>query len=441
MPFTRARLLLVALALVAGACGSDLAPTTTAAQTTTPGPTTTVPATPAAPVASSLEWSRVPDDAVFAGEDGILMASVAGGGPGLVAVGTEASESGLNAAVWTSPDGISWSRVPHDETVFGGEGNHSITSVTAGGPGLVAVGTEAVENDVDGAVWTSPDGIDWSRVPHDEAVFGGEGDQSITSVTAGGPGLVAVGTDGPVKNSDVAVWTSTDGVTWSRVPHDEAVFGGGGNQSITSVTAGGPGLVAVGTDASHDDGDPAVWTSPDGITWSRVPNEAVFGGEDRELMGADRQVMESVTPGGPGLVAVGFEGSFSNSDAAVWTSPDGITWSRVPHDDAVFGGRFSQTMVSVAAGGPGLVAVGWDGPSSEFKLRHAAVWTSPDGVIWSRVPDDEVLGADGDQSMLAVTAGGPGLVAVGQHEPQGRSAGGRSGPIGLAAVWVAESQA
>ena len=441
MPFTRAPLLLVALALVAGACGSDLAPTTTVAQTTTSGPATTAPATPAAPVASSLAWSRVPDDAVFTGEDGILMASVAGGGPGLVAVGTEASESGLNAAVWTSTDGINWSRVPHDEAIFGGDGDQSMTSVTSGGPGLVAVGTDSFESDLDGAVWTSPDGITWSRVPHDEAVFGDDGDQSMTSVTAGGPGLVAVGTDGPVKNSDVAVWTSTDGISWSRVPHDEAVFGGGGNQSMTSVTSGGPGLVAVGTDASHDDGDPAVWTSPDGVTWSRVPNEAVFGGEDRELMGADRQVMESVTVGGPGLVAVGFEGSFSNSDAAVWTSPDGVTWSRVPHDDAVFGGRFSQTMVSVTAGGPGLVAVGWDGPSSEFKLRHAAVWTSPDGVTWSRVPDDEVLGADGDQSMSAVTPGGPGLVAVGQHEPQGRSAGGRSGPIGLAAVWVAENQA
>ena len=442
LPIPRARLLLAAMALLAGACGSDLAVTTTVAPTTSSGAPATTAATTAAPVVSSLSWSRVPgDEAVFGGEGGQAMTSVTAGGPGLVAVGTEVSESDLDAAVWTSTDGISWSRVPGDEAVFGGEGGQAMTSVTAGGPGLVAVGTEVSESDLDAAVWTSTDGISWSRVPGDEAVFGGEGGQAMTSVTAGGPGLVAVGTEGPIKNSDAAVWTSTDGITWSRIPHDEAVFGGGGNQSMTSVTAGGPGLVAVGTDASNDDGDPAVWTSTDGITWSRVPHEAVFGGEDRELMGADRQSMESVTAGGPGLVAVGFEGSFSNSDAAVWTSPDGITWSRVPHDDEVFGGRFSQSMESVTAGGPGLVAVGWDGPFSEFRLRHAAVWTSPDGITWSRVPDDEVLGSEGDQTMFDVTAGGPGVVAVGQHEQQGTSAGGTSGPLGLAAVWVAESQA
>ena len=54
-------------------------------------------------------------------------------------------------------------------------------------------------------VWTSVDGITWSRVPHDEAVFGGEGDQEISSVTAGGPGLVAVGE----SNGDAAIWVAT----------------------------------------------------------------------------------------------------------------------------------------------------------------------------------------------------------------------------------------
>ena len=49
-------------------------------------------------------------------------------------------------------------------------------------------------------------------------------------------------------------------------PHDEAVFGGEDSQEMTSVTAGGPGLVAVGSDASGGVPDGAVWTSPDGIT-------------------------------------------------------------------------------------------------------------------------------------------------------------------------------
>jgi hypothetical protein len=77
-----------------------------------------------------------------------------------------------------------------------------MASVIAGGPGLVAVGHERL-GDWDTAVWTSADGITWSRVPHDEAVFGGEGDQRMASVIAGGPGLVVVGSD---ESRDTAVW-------------------------------------------------------------------------------------------------------------------------------------------------------------------------------------------------------------------------------------------
>ncbi len=134
-----------------------------------------------------------------------------------------------------------WSRVLAGE----GIGYGTMSSVTVGGPGLVAVGSAAN----DGAVWTSPDGIIWSRVPHDEAVFGGGGVQGMSSVTAGGPGLVAVGWDGLGGDDNAAVWTSPDGIIWSRVPHDEAAFGEAEGAGMLSVTFGGPGLVAVGNNA------------------------------------------------------------------------------------------------------------------------------------------------------------------------------------------------
>jgi hypothetical protein len=384
---------------------------TTAAVTTTTGP----------PV--GVAWSRVPhDEAVFGGPGELLMSSVTAGGPGLVAVGWvgEFLRVADQGAVWTSTDGRVWSRVPHDEAVFGGPGHQWMESVTAGGPGLVAVGYDARNIHVTGlpsdsvaAVWTSTDGGVWSRVPHDEVVFGGPGVQVMSSVTAGGPGLVAVGYDWPGGDAGdwvAAVWTSTDGRVWSRVPHDEAVFGGLSEQLMSGVTIGGPGLVAVGQ-ARHDQSDDAdwvdwvaaVWTSTDGRVWSRVPHdESVFGGPDN-------QSMRSVTAGGPGLVAVGASSDAGGSDAAVWTSTDGRVWSRVPHDRAVFG---DKSMRSVAAGAPGLVAVG-QAPSSGSE-SVAAVWTSTDGRVWSRVPHDRaVFGGPSVQSMLGVAAGGPGLVAVG----------------------------
>ena len=360
---------------------------------------------------ADLEWSRVPHDEVgLSSPGGLFMESVTAGGPGLVAVG---SANGLGeddpstAAVWTSVEGDTWARVPHDETAFGGSRSVGMHGVTAGGPGLVAVGSADPHSGEDGMVWTSVDGVTWSRVSDNEEVFGGSGEQWIGDVTAGGPGLVAVGWD-LAGMADSAVWTSVDGGAWSRVLEDE--IGSYFHDGFAAVTAGGPGLVAVG--AATDDGQSAsVWTSVDGLTWSKVPyDEAVFGAGAGWIYG--------VTVGGPGLVAVGMaDGPDEGGDAAVWTSADGLTWSRVPHDEALLGGPGHQEMRDVVAVGSGLVAVGVD-ESQDGEV--AAVWTSVDGLTWSRVPDDEAIFA-GDMS--SVTSTESGVVAVGGDGPN-------------AAVWV-----
>jgi hypothetical protein len=371
--------------------------TSTSTTTTTTTTTSTVPTTTVVAQSAGV-WARVPHDETIFGGDGIQqMFSVTVGGPGLVAVGfDDPGGNDLDAAVWTSPDGVTWSRVPHDETVFGGDRKQIMFSVTAGGPGLVAVGYDGSIGLAVAAVWTSVDGFTWSRVPHDEAVFG-DILQEMFSVTAGGPGLVAVGEDGSDgEGRDMAVWTSVDGVTWSRVPHDETVFGGEYWEEVQSVTAGGPGLVAVGYDGPSNGTWAAVWTSPDGVTWSRVPHDStVFGVYDNLRM-------NSVTAGGPGLVAVGSDESGDYSDAAVWTSVDGVTWSRVPDDQTILGG--DSGMSSVVATDTGLVAVGSDD-------GDAAVWTSPNGLAWTQVPNDETI--FGSSAMHSVVVGGPGLVAVG----------------------------
>jgi hypothetical protein len=98
-------------------------------------------------------------------------------------------------------------------------------------------------------------------------------------------------------SEQVAVWTSPDGVTWSRVPDDPTVFGEPGNQSGTgmrSVAVVGDGLVAIGAKG----GAAAVWTSHDGSTWIDVT-------EGFDL--TDSSVMIEVIAGGPGAVILGEE--------------------------------------------------------------------------------------------------------------------------------------
>lgn len=337
MPGTRvvtAVCLLVLAALLAG-CEDGDATTATAVITTTAAPTSTtddLPTTGAATITSTtrasttaplvlaqeLAWVRVPDEEGVLGGPGLEMAtSMVAGGPGLVAVGADEAEGSPNAAVWISADGYSWTRVPDNEGALGGPGIQLINAVAVGGPGLVAVGQDDPEGspatgwvDSDAAVWVSADGYSWTRVPHDEAIFGGPGGQEMVSVTAGGPGLVGIGGDG----SDAAVWVSADGYTWTRID-DEAALGGPGNQSGTAVAVWQEGLVLVGKDESGDGGGVVFWVSAHGHTWARIPSEqSAFGAAEDVEIG-------SVVGWGAGLVMFGGDVSSSDWDAAVWVSP------------------------------------------------------------------------------------------------------------------------
>ena len=230
----------------------------------------------------------------------------------------------------------------------------------------------------------------------------------MNSIAASEIGLVAVGASG----SAAAVWLSPDGLNWTRVPHDEAVLGDG---LMRSVAAYGGGFVAVGSDDSGGDADAAVWLSPDGLNWTRVPHdEAVFGGGGHEFM-------TSVASFDGGLVAVGRSDGLERSGSAVWTSPDGRAWARILRDAPIFE---DAGTVDVAPFGGRLVAVGFDWPSGD---ADAAVWLSPDGLNWTRVPRDKsVFGGDGDQIMVSVAGFDEGLVAVGFDQ----------GGLGDAAVWT-----
>jgi RNA polymerase sigma factor (sigma-70 family) len=158
------------------------------------------------------------------------------------------------AVVWTSSDGLAWSRVPADR-MFDGARMRTVANVP--GIGLVTAGEDLV-GDV-GAVWTSADGRHWRRAPINPDL-GRPGIQvRMYAALAGGPGAVIVGTatEG-MQYGESVVWTSSDGVTWTRGPWG-AEFAGG---ELTAVTPWGSGLVAVGDRGSPDVYVASVWTSP-----------------------------------------------------------------------------------------------------------------------------------------------------------------------------------
>ncbi|MFH1330465.1 MAG: hypothetical protein ABIJ48_07440, partial [Actinomycetota bacterium] len=273
-------------------------------------------------------------------------------------------------------------------------------SLVAGGPGLIAVGSADDDYYGDGAAWVSSDGLAWTRVPDDAGVFGGQHDyglhdgaQWLSDVIAWNGGFVAVGGDGRGSDSpecEAAVWLSPDGVTWTRVPDQEAL-GGPGGQAMTAVTLGGPGLVAVGeSNETVFDPHAAVWLSADGVTWARVDPTAIEGEGTVAGVGTGA-VMTDVIQGAPGLIAVGIVDPYGHQKLpAVWVSSDGSTWDQILLEPGVSGDTRASIPNAIAAGPHGFVAVGemseglvqGNDAYGQADFGYAAVWMSEDGIDW-----------------------------------------------------------
>lgn len=297
-----------------------------------------------------VTWTRVGD---FPADESSVASAVAAGEAGLAAVGV----AGPDASVWTSADGRAWRRLElpafHDATQV------RMTAVAAWRGGFVAAGyTGSLVGPVRAAFWTSPDGRDWRRIADSTAFL----DARVAGVatTADGAALVAVGASGDAKAATgAAAWRSDDGETWRRAADSTSLHGA----VMNSVAAGSDMLVAVGSDLAAVRA--VTWESADGLTWTQAPDAAAL-----DNFGLKIEIRD-VSKTGSGYVAGGhylFGTQFPS--AAVWTSDDGRSWTRAADVPA-----FSQGKIQgVAAGGPGLVAVGSFG-SPDFSIP--TVWVSP----------------------------------------------------------------
>jgi hypothetical protein len=289
-------------------------PATTVATTVPDTPVTTV-----SPVRPLLSWVRVEDQDAFA--DAAIIA-VTRGGPGLIAVG-EADEEvplddfGADVAVWVSADGTAWERI-HDPSFAGqpdstcaprGVNYQGVRDVASGPLGIVATGTDGCH----AAVWISDDGRTWTEVIDDDWF---ENPGVIWSVTAGGPGWVVVGGDG---HGNGVVWVSEDGVDWTTIQDDDLLAATGSRVDLRDVTVGGPGLVAVGSTGFRDSGSlqSAIWVSTDGFDWEKLPDDTIDHGAlfwiDRDERSDRLMVLSRPTWTAPDWMA--------------WTSTDGINWN------------------------------------------------------------------------------------------------------------------
>ncbi len=271
----------------------------------------------------------------------------------VVAVG----RTGSRPLAWTSQDGRVW--LEHPVATLGpssGTTAERMTAVIATPDGFLAGGSVGPElGDRHARFWSSADGSTWRPVADDPAVFA---DAEVTSILRTADGFVAIGLVGNVQDiSGSVAWRSTDGRSWSPIDDQSLAKG----RAVSMVTAPGGGIVAVGSDL--DQHEAFAWTSLDGRTWTLAPSEA-----SRQYHGKIR--MTDVTVIGDELIGVGNYVGLQRGTAISWVSTDGLHWEQARSAPVQEQGE----IYAVSPGGPGIVAVGSFGAPDDY---IPTVWLSP----------------------------------------------------------------
>jgi hypothetical protein len=335
-------LLTIAAGIATAACGSTGAdrsetPTTGCRQ---------------AQAASVIHSSRVPEDeAVFGGPGAQRMMGVAHGNGMWVAVGTDTENRPLPrdvAAVWTSPDGRRWNRIPNDPDAFSAEGSLTMSDVAFGDGQWVAVGDVLPEPPSlqQPAVWTSRDGERWTRDSSTDWMSLGE--SRMNSIAWDNGTWIAAGW--VRKLGRTALWTSHDARTWTLLSNSPRISTEDGSNEAVAIAAAGPQWLLIGQVEYGDTGHNAqrVWVSDDARRWRREPSFIV------QRYAADAEIIDVAWADGHWLAvgrAVDSEQNDPNDElgsinGGVWTSTDATSWERVR--EPAFEGTGAQILRSVA---------------------------------------------------------------------------------------------
>ena len=238
------------------------------------------------------------------------LTSVAYGQSGWIAVGATASGGSMQPVALASADGVTW-RPATPLQALAGTGTEFL-GVAAGHGGYVVVGRQMNPGRIFAVLWYSPDLRSWT-LGSNGGLDGRLSASTVNGVAATVGGFAAVGSHGAAP----AIWLSADGRHWNLV--SLSLPSGAHSATLTTVSASGDRVVAVGYAATPAGDIPVVETSADGgAHWRQIVPPALNG------LG----LITALTATPRGFTAAGLAGKGRSVRAVTWTSPDGLTWSQ-----------------------------------------------------------------------------------------------------------------
>jgi hypothetical protein len=251
--------------------------------------------------------------------------------------------------VWSSADGMTWRQVTRDPVilppltlVLGFTASRAGVALVTDHYGLDIPSGVTWEFSADGALWTPLRGLPGQY--RDSGIGGGvlaaapDGGFVFTGYEEGGPPRPPASSPGSGSEDDFDVarfLTSADGLRWSD---QSAVFSD--THVLRGFAAGQNGTAACGNVVTPRDspelgsglafGVLTCWYRKNGSsTWTPTrPPPGLL--PDAGVAPLGDQKIVAITAAGPGFIAVGGSFSPAGGTGAIWVSPDGTTWQKVP---------------------------------------------------------------------------------------------------------------
>jgi hypothetical protein len=266
----------------------------------------------------------------------------------------------------------------------------ALTSITHGPAGWLAVGSPGP------VAFTSPDSTTWR--PARAAIARDLAGVTDLVAAAGPHGYVIAGKLVVPGGTCVAdVWWSPDLASWTRADNTNDITG---SSQVLAVAADARGYISAG---SHD-GQPAVWTSSNGRTWTTTV---------LPLPAGTTGVLEQVAAHGHRIIALGVQAAAGVSTPLAELSADGgATWRQVPFSAP--GPDPAITALTADVGGfTAAVQTGEPGQ------QDVMIWMSPDGASWAQSHLSGLAGG-GTHQLTALASSGTTVTGIGSIATQQR---------------------